>query len=396
MELADVLYASACISGISGFPLRVYDKKAFVQSFGLENMQVDPIIPYEELLLSKEESVNYYSTPFYQFYGTVRHMDFTIIIGPIGGNNYTAQEKRNYAFALGITPLEFDKTLAAMRQIHQLAPENFLHLLLLLNFYFNGSKLTISDISTYMQISERRIITAQSGAFEDLPQQVNDSHYTRAYEREMLNFVREGDVKGLKDYLSTHIHGRVGTLSKEQIRQQKNLFIVAVTLVSRAAMDGGLYEDEAFALSDMYIRRCEDLFSVEALLQLMGEMTVDFTKRVFDVGKQTSLSPLVASVVMYIRKNISADLSCETLSKLFSVHRNNLSAQFKADTGKPVSEFVFQERMQRAKSLLINTDKSLSSIADYLGFSSQSHFHNAFKRHVKKTPSEYRAGAHSA
>lgn len=53
MKLDDILYACNCITGISAIPARVYLEKELKQSYGLEYMPVDPILPYEEFLLSK-------------------------------------------------------------------------------------------------------------------------------------------------------------------------------------------------------------------------------------------------------------------------------------------------------------------------------------------------------
>ena len=74
------------------------------------------------------------------------------------------------------------------------------------------------------------------------------------------------------------------------------------------------------------------------------------------------------------------------------INRNQLSSKFKKETGKTLNEFVIHERIQRAKSLLINTDKPLAEISNYLGFSSQSYFHNVFKRYTGQTPNEFRTG----
>ena len=55
-----------------------------------------------------------------------------------------------------------------------------------------------------------------------------------------------------------------------------------------------------------------------------------------------------------------------------------------------------KEHGQKYKSILVlqillkYTDKSISSISVYLGFSSQSHFNHAFKKITNKTPIEYR------
>ena len=281
-----------------------------------------------------------------------------------------------------------------MRQIPAFTLENFLHFLLLLNFYFNNQRKNICEIVACLHIDDNNTIYSNPVKNNVLKQKKkasgNSSYFTRSFEKEMLNFVREGDVEGLKNFFSEKIQGNVGILSNEQIRQQKNLFIVAATLISRAAMDGGLYEDQAYQLSDMYIRKCEELFSPEAIMKLAYKMALDFTERVFSIDSQTALSPLVASVITYIRKNISADLSCKALAKRFFINRNQLSARFKKETGKTLNEFVIHERIKRAKSLLINTDKPLAEIAGYLGFSSQSYFHTIFKRHTGRTPNEFR------
>lgn len=287
--------------------------------------------------------------------------------------------------------MEFDQLLSAMRQIPAFSLENFLHFLLLLNFYFNGERKDITEIVACQQIDEDNIIiTSSQEEVSPLSNHEKQFYYTRSFEKEMLNYVREGDVEGLKKFFSSHIHGNVGKLSYNQVRQQKNLFIVATTLISRAAIEGGMYEDQAYQLSDMYIRRCEELFSIEAIIKLNYRMALDFTEHVFSIGKDTSISPLVASVINYIRRNISADLSCKTLSTRFFINRNQLSARFKNETGKTLNEFIVHERIERAKNLLTNTDKPLSEISSYLGFSSQSHFQTVFKRLTGQTPKEFR------
>ena len=350
MQLDDILYACNCITGISAIPARVYQNNTLKHSFGLANMPVDPVTPYEKYLLPNNEHISYFCTPFYQFFGSIQHNEFTIIFGPVGQAEYIPQEKRDYAFALGITPIEFDQLLSAMRQIPAFTLENFLHFLLLLNFYFNGERKEITEIAC-KQIDEDNIMIPSSQ--EETPSLTNHElpfSYTYSFEKEMLNYVREGDVEGLKKFFSSHIHGNVGKLSYNQIRQQKNLFIVATTLISRAAIEGGMYEDQAYQLSDMYIRRCEELFSIEYIMKLNYIMALDFTEHVFSIGKDTSMSPLVASVINYIRRNISADLSCKTLSDRFLSIEISLVQDLKKKPEKHLMNLLFMKEFSGLKA----------------------------------------------
>lgn len=400
MHLDDVIYACECIAGISGFPLRVYEgstcvKKCFPQAF-----EVDPFKPFAPQLLSKQENISYLITPFHQFYGSVRHESYTIVLGPIGYEKYTPQQQHDYAFALGIDLQGFRRMYGMMFSIPPMPLENFLHLLLLLDFYFNNEKKQIRDVAPYLQddMLEDEVSLAEAehsagSAVGDEQSQYPGAHNTLEYEHQMLSYVRGGDESGLKSFVSKAIHGEAGTLSDNQLRQQKNLFIVSATLVSRAAVEGGMVEDEAMSLSDRYIRHCEELFSPEAVLRLQYKMVVDYTHRVATLANSAPLSPLIASAITYIRQNITQPLDTQTLADQFHINRKTLYQRFKAEVGQSVADYVLFERIRRAKSLLTQTDRSLAEIADYLGFSSQSHFQTRFKAVTGQTPMQYRNDA---
>ena len=69
--------------------------------------------------------------------------------------------------------------------------------------------------------------------------------------------------------------------------------------------------------------------------------------------------------------------------------RPSLSKKFKEDPGENIADFILKEKTEEAKRLLRYSDKSLTAIGSYLGFSSASHFSRVFKTYVGSTPSEY-------
>ena len=60
------------------------------------------------------------------------------------------------------------------------------------------------------------------------------------------------------------------------------------------------------------------------------------------------------------------------------------------ETGESLTDFILKEKTEEAKRLLRYSDKSLTAIGSYLGFSSASHFPRVFKACVGSTRSEYR------
>ena len=92
------------------------------------------------------------------------------------------------------------------------------------------------------------------------------------------------DVDALKKLLDTL--GKVGNLREGKVadsplRQAKNIFLGLVSLVGKtAAIPGGMDDEEAYTLIDLYAQACEQAPTVEAVKLLQYNMLLDFTQRV--------------------------------------------------------------------------------------------------------------------
>ena len=62
----------------------------------------------------------------------------------------------------------------------------------------------------------------------------------------------------------------------------------------------------------------------------------------------------------------------------------------KKETGRTAIEYIQQKTMDLAKDMLIHPDKSISEIADSLGYQYPQYFSRAFKKAVGCTPNDYR------
>ncbi len=68
----------------------------------------------------------------------------------------------------------------------------------------------------------------------------------------------------------------------------------------------------------------------------------------------------------------------------------HLSERFRAETGQTLTDFILKEKTEKAKRLLSYSDKAITAISDYLGFSSPVHFFRVFRKYAACPPSEYR------
>ncbi len=146
----------------------------------------------------------------------------------------------------------------------------------------------------------------------------------------------------------------------------------------------------AYNLSDLYIRKMDRCESVEEIFSLHSAMFSDFTSRMRTLIREKTYSLPVHKVMEYISRRLQDPLTVEHLAEVAGLTPSYLSTLFKKETGLALSEYIRRERIDMAGQLLQYTDYSCTDIAEYLCFSSDSHFSRVFREYVGLTPTEYR------
>jgi AraC family transcriptional regulator len=92
----------------------------------------------------------------------------------------------------------------------------------------------------------------------------------------------------------------------------------------------------------------------------------------------------------YIHAHLDRDLSLSQIAKIINISPTYFASLFKRATGTSPHQYVIEQRVKRAKSLLSKTDLAIADIALQVGFSSQSHLTQQFKRFTGMTPKQVR------
>lgn len=98
----------------------------------------------------------------------------------------------------------------------------------------------------------------------------------------------------------------------------------------------------------------------------------------------------LADVVEYIHGNYAEQLKSETLARVACVSDTHLKRIFNRIFGMPPIEYVILTRINAARELLETTERTVSDIAQEVGFYDHSHFSRHFKRLRGCTPTRYR------
>ena len=100
----------------------------------------------------------------------------------------------------------------------------------------------------------------------------------------------------------------------------------------------------------------------------------------------------MSSVFARIEKNLSdADYSVERLASDLCTSRGNLHRRLRAISGKTPSQMLKTARMNRACSLLADTELPLCEVAEKTGFCNQAYFTTVFKNTYGVTPGRWRS-----
>lgn len=95
-------------------------------------------------------------------------------------------------------------------------------------------------------------------------------------------------------------------------------------------------------------------------------------------------------VLDYIEAHLGEDLSVAALAEVAGLSTAHFSRLFRATFGRSPHGFVLEQRVRAADEMLLRGQQTIAQVAYCLGFSSQSHFTQAFRQLTGRTPGRAR------
>ena len=217
------------------------------------------------------------------------------------------------------------------------------------------------------------------------------------YETEQLFYacIRSGDVTRTKEMMHRLLSQTVvaGKLSNDPLRQMKYWAVCCITLATRAAIAGGLDETTAFNLSDESIRAVDARGTAQEILAFLQKLCLELTGLVAQSRRQQTYPLAVRKAMHYIHANLHSKLNAAVIAGVCGLSPDYLGVLFKTHVGMPLGAYLRQERLNAAKEMLTQTQKSTSEIAYLLGFCSESYFIKCFRTAFGVTPGGMRKAA---
>ena len=206
----------------------------------------------------------------------------------------------------------------------------------------------------------------------------------------LLNTIQSGNVEAVEQLIQTYLPEQKRYFSRNPLKQSLYHFVGVIALISRFAINGGLDEALAYHMHYLYIQKAESCQNPADVTDLLYTAAKDFASRVKGTQANRSYPKAVLQCIEYIRAHLHEPISLKQLAESANMNAAYLSVLFKQKTGVPLAEYIQQQRISEAKSLLRFTDSSLLEISQRLSFSSQSYFASVFKKYAGVSPKQYR------
>lgn len=210
-----------------------------------------------------------------------------------------------------------------------------------------------------------------------------------AFENEIIRAVTLGHLHMEKRLFSSFSDQPFEKRIPDLLRNAKNYCVIMNTLLRKAAEAGGVHPLQLDRTSSDLAARIENMSSLDENGTLMCEIFRTYCRLVRDhsLGR---FSTVVKQTILIIDTDLSADLAPSILANSQRVSLGYLCAVFKRETGKTLSEYIRERRMEYASYLLTTTELQIQTVALHCGIMDVQYFSKLFKREHGLSPTEYR------
>ncbi|WP_110291181.1 helix-turn-helix domain-containing protein [Lachnotalea glycerini] len=216
------------------------------------------------------------------------------------------------------------------------------------------------------------------------------NHISYAEERMFTDAVKNADLEMIDKIKNSIESERMGRLATASRKQNEYVTVCIITLITRAAIEGGMSPSEAYNLSDLYLQKLEKCTNIVEMLYLQKNALDDFVRFVKISRDQQKSSDFIELCKDYIGKNIFQTIKVENIAREVGLNPSYVSRKFSEQVGMTIQNYILRERVQLAKNMLKYSESDIVEISEYLCFCSQSHFGSVFRKYTGQTPSEYR------
>ncbi|MCG8451974.1 MAG: response regulator [Spirochaetales bacterium] len=218
-------------------------------------------------------------------------------------------------------------------------------------------------------------------------QSLSQNYFDKNKKRELFGEVRLKNIQKIQEYVDSLFFELLEKNASEEIYKaySYDLILSAIEFCESEEVLKGNVEN----LNDLFIRIGESV-KVKEIKKILENSLIEISNQYPKIRSQKK-SNLIYRMKTFILQNVfDVDFSINKISEYLGLNYHYTCTLFKKETGETLNEYISILRMEKALSLLKNTNKSISTISYICGYKDQYYFSRIFKKHFHKPPSQMR------
>lgn len=116
-----------------------------------------------------------------------------------------------------------------------------------------------------------------------------------------------------------------------------------------------------------------------------------FSRQIDDIRQPTGAADAFADLVQELHRNYGEPLPTAEMAEIAQLSVPQFERRFRRAFGTSPHKYLVRVRIENAAKLLIETDQTITEIAQTCGFYDHAHFSRSFRKLMSATPTEHRA-----
>jgi len=182
--------------------------------------------------------------------------------------------------------------------------------------------------------------------------------------------------------VATILEDHVAKSRQHYSHAQERIYTIA-GLLSDAVLSSGLSDETVSAAAE----RLRSANSISSLNRATEEVFAYLSRKALDAGSE---DPVIRAEA-YIAENLAdPNLSIPIVCESTGVSVQHLSRLFRKKLNTTISEYINAHRVEKAKPLLMEKNRTVAGVAEICGYANAVTFSRNFRRVTGMTPTEYR------
>lgn len=236
---------------------------------------------------------------------------------------------------------------------------------------------TAAIASDYHMLGNQKVIL-----FEEIGYEEQNIQYPILEQTLFIQCLKQANEEAALKALDNMI-GEIEPLKSFVITQCLCFDIINITIKTLDQLKG-------FELKNVDLKKLITFKSLPEFREKMAGLTIEMCRQ-FAEFKDSRNNERKSEILDYVNCHYGdSSMGLESVADEFGVSSNYLSRFFKQETGCSFIQYVTMIRMDRARELLVNSNKQIKEIVAEIGYIDVANFVRKFKGYEGVTPGQYR------